>query len=103
LIRQSGKNTNPVMVSRGAVHQLTICKKYGNCSAMLIALPIAILYFLARKITVEYGLRSSGEARIAEGRAQRNAEHLTGYSPSSPLCVLCGYIPCLVTVCPCPR
>ena len=41
------------MVSRGAVHQLTICKKYGNYSAMLIALPIAILYFLARKITAE--------------------------------------------------
>ena len=48
---------------------------------MLIGRPIAILYFLARKITAEYGLRSSGEAR-----AQRNAEHLTVYFPSASLC-----------------
>jgi hypothetical protein len=57
------------------------------------------------------GLRVFASSREAESgghaktrrRAQRNAEHLTIYFPSAPLCVLCGYIPCLVTVCPMSR
>ena len=70
---------------------------------MLIGLPIAILYFLARKITTEYGLRSSGEARIAEGRAQRNAEERRAFNYLSPLRAPLRTLrlnSLLVTVCP---
>ncbi|MEA1895720.1 MAG: hypothetical protein U9N36_11105 [Euryarchaeota archaeon] len=51
---------------------MSVLNAYRNYSGMLIGLPIAILYFLARKITAE------------------DAEHITVYFPSAPLCVLCG-------------
>jgi len=50
--------------------------KNRNYSGMLIGRPIAILYFLARKIT-------------AEG-AEERYKHLTVYFPSASLCALCG-------------
>ena len=37
-----------------------------NYSGILIDLPIAILYFLARKITAEYDIRSSGGDTVAD-------------------------------------
>ncbi len=48
----------------------------GNYSGMLIGLPIAVMYFLARKIT-------------AEG-AEERYKRLTVYFHSASLCTLCG-------------